>query len=222
MGCANPSERLKVFKLRHPPRPTIRDDRRSYFSIFDITWKQETVFGNGKCGVGQVYLPAPLSPLPPTPVSSPRPELSFVESVAESSEPCSTESSAASPRPRPFVAEPTFALVVQRGTDHPRRKRSHSKVEKKHSKRSRQMRGKAPADILPEIPGPAIPDLMPKMPGHVIPEPKWQTYVIPESIFVMYPLLGDVSFTRLGQKPVPKSFSTTIGWRFLVAATMAT
>ncbi|GFT96420.1 hypothetical protein NPIL_183121 [Nephila pilipes] len=95
----------------------------------------------------EVDLPVPLSPLPPTPVCSPRPmsleesvvelpelyfeksvaespELSFAESVAKSLEPCSTEPREASPRPVPSMAKPP---VVQLETDPPRRKRSHSK-----------------------------------------------------------------------------------------------
>ncbi|GFU45020.1 hypothetical protein NPIL_440181 [Nephila pilipes] len=73
--------------------------------------------------------------------------------------------------------------------------------------------------FMPKMPGHAIPE--PKMPRHAIPEPKMPrhaipslmpkllTYVIPDSILVMYPLLEEVSFPRLGKKPVPKSFSTT-------------
>ncbi|GFS62666.1 hypothetical protein NPIL_600561 [Nephila pilipes] len=95
----------------------------------------------------EVDLSVPLSPLPPTPVSSPRPmspaeipelyfgksveessERSLAKSVAQSLEPCSTEPRAASPLPGPSIAKPTF---VQRKTDPPRRKRSRSKEEKK-------------------------------------------------------------------------------------------
>ncbi|GFT85337.1 hypothetical protein NPIL_70361 [Nephila pilipes] len=101
----------------------------------------------------EVDLPVPLSPLPPTPVSSPRPmspaeipelyfgksveespERSLAETVAQSLEPCSIEPRAASPRPGPTMAKPT---IVQRKTDPPRRKRSRSKEEKKSSKRRR-------------------------------------------------------------------------------------
>ncbi|GFT33162.1 hypothetical protein NPIL_640211 [Nephila pilipes] len=96
----------------------------------------------------------PLSPLPPTPVSSPRPispaelpELcfnkSFTEYVAKSPEPCSIEPSAASPQPQPSMDKPTVTSVVQWGTDPPRRKRSHSKEEKKASKRSHTNEGKS-------------------------------------------------------------------------------
>ncbi|GFT56773.1 hypothetical protein NPIL_160981, partial [Nephila pilipes] len=101
----------------------------------------------------EVDLPVPLSPLPPTPVSSPRPmstaeipelyfgksveespERSLAETVAQSLEPCSTDPRAASPRPGPLMTKPT---VVQRKTDPPHRKRSRSKEEKKSSKRRR-------------------------------------------------------------------------------------
>ncbi|GFS46803.1 hypothetical protein NPIL_478441 [Nephila pilipes] len=101
----------------------------------------------------EVDLPVPLSPLPPTPVSSPRPmstaeipelyfgksveespERSLAETVAQSLEPCSTDPRAASPRPGPSMTKPTF---VQRKTDPPHRKRSRSKEEKKSSKRRR-------------------------------------------------------------------------------------
>ncbi|GFT79921.1 hypothetical protein NPIL_608011 [Nephila pilipes] len=104
----------------------------------------------------EVDLPVPLSPLPPTPVSSPRamspaeipelyfgksleesPERSLAETVAQSLEPCSTEPRAASPQPGPSMAKPTIVSVIQRKTDSPRRKRSRSKEAKKSSKRSR-------------------------------------------------------------------------------------
>ncbi|GFU20253.1 hypothetical protein NPIL_480021 [Nephila pilipes] len=96
----------------------------------------------------EVDLPIPLSPLPSTPVPSPRPmlpaesvaelpELYFEKSLAQSLEPCSTEPRAASPRPGPSMAKPTVVLVVQRRTDPPLRKRSRSREEKKSSKRSR-------------------------------------------------------------------------------------
>ncbi|GFS59479.1 hypothetical protein NPIL_612261 [Nephila pilipes] len=85
----------------------------------------------------EVDLPVPLSPLPPTPVSSPRPmspaesvaeipelyfgksveespERSFAESVAQSLEPCSIEPIAASPLPGPSLAKTTIVSVVQR------------------------------------------------------------------------------------------------------------
>ncbi|GFT93905.1 hypothetical protein NPIL_162251 [Nephila pilipes] len=114
----------------------------------------------------EVDLPVPLSPLPPPPVSSPRPmspaesvaelpelyfgksveefpERSFAESVAQSLEPCSTEPRAASPRPGPSMAKTTVVSVVQRKTDPPRRKRSRFKEEKKSSKRSRTDGGKS-------------------------------------------------------------------------------
>ncbi|GFT12889.1 hypothetical protein NPIL_519211 [Nephila pilipes] len=114
----------------------------------------------------EVDLPVPLSPLPPTPVSSPRPmspaesvaelpelyfeksvaeacELSFAESVAKSLEPCSIKPIAASPRPVLSVAKPTVASVIQRGTDPPLRKRSRSKEEKKPSKSSRTDEGES-------------------------------------------------------------------------------
>ncbi|GFT75019.1 hypothetical protein NPIL_123081 [Nephila pilipes] len=74
----------------------------------------------------EVDLPVPLSPLPPTPVSSPRPmstaeipelyfgksveespERSLAETVAQSLEPCSTDPRAASPRPGPSMTKPT-------------------------------------------------------------------------------------------------------------------
>ncbi|GFT05701.1 hypothetical protein NPIL_531091 [Nephila pilipes] len=101
----------------------------------------------------EVDLPVPLSPLPPTPVSSPRPtspaeipelyfgksveespERSLAETVAQSLEPCSTEPRAASPRPGPSMTKPT---IVQRKTDPKRCKRSRSKEVKKSSKRRR-------------------------------------------------------------------------------------
>ncbi|GFT36866.1 hypothetical protein NPIL_91321 [Nephila pilipes] len=77
-----------------------------------------------------LYLP--ISPSAKSVVESPRPEPSFTESVA-SPEPLSIELTAASSPPWPSVAEPTVASVVQWGMD-PRRKRSHSKEEEKHSK----------------------------------------------------------------------------------------
>ncbi|GFU48209.1 hypothetical protein NPIL_217551 [Nephila pilipes] len=101
----------------------------------------------------EVDLPVPLSPLPPTPVTSPRPtspaeipelyfrksveespERSLAETVAQSLEPCSTEPRAASPQPGPSMTKPT---IVQRKTDPKRRKRSRSKEAKKSFKRSR-------------------------------------------------------------------------------------
>ncbi|GFU35842.1 hypothetical protein NPIL_11271, partial [Nephila pilipes] len=104
----------------------------------------------------EVDLPVPLSPLPPTPVSSPRPtspaeipelyfgksveespERSLAETVAKSLEPYSTEPRAASPQPGPSMAKPPIVSVVQRKTDPKRRKRSRSKEAKKSSKRSR-------------------------------------------------------------------------------------
>ncbi|GFS37929.1 hypothetical protein NPIL_647111 [Nephila pilipes] len=101
----------------------------------------------------EVDLPVPLSPLPPTPVSSPRPmslmspaesvaeipELYFEKSVVPSLEPCSTEPRAASPRLGPSAV----VSVVQWRTDPPRRKRSLSKEDKKSSKRSRSDEGKS-------------------------------------------------------------------------------
>ncbi|GFT36868.1 hypothetical protein NPIL_91331 [Nephila pilipes] len=69
---------------------------------------------------------------------------------------------------------------------------------------------KVPADRLPQMPSHAILNLM----------PKWPTYVISEPILVLYPLLGDVYFPRLGKNLVSKSFSTTIGWLYLVVAKM--
>ncbi|GFU35927.1 hypothetical protein NPIL_610601 [Nephila pilipes] len=78
----------------------------------------------------ELDLPAPLSPLPPTLVFSPRPILASAETVTESPrpmfpsaesvaspEPCSTELMVASPRPRPSIAKPMDAAVVQRNTD---------------------------------------------------------------------------------------------------------
>ncbi|GFU18674.1 hypothetical protein NPIL_621001, partial [Nephila pilipes] len=101
----------------------------------------------------EVDLPVPLSPLPPTPVSSPRPtspaeipelyfgksveespERSLAETVAQSLEPCSTEPRAASPRSGPSMTKP---MVVQRKTDPKRRMRSRFKEAKKSSKLSR-------------------------------------------------------------------------------------
>ncbi|GFU06913.1 hypothetical protein NPIL_304391 [Nephila pilipes] len=102
----------------------------------------------------EMDLPVPLSPLPPTPVSSPRPtspaelpelcfDKSFTESVAKFPEPCSIEPSTASPRPGPSVAKPTVVSVVQRGTDPPRSKRSRSNEEKKPSERNHTDEGKS-------------------------------------------------------------------------------
>ncbi|GFS48140.1 hypothetical protein NPIL_434401 [Nephila pilipes] len=82
-------------------------------------------------------LPVPLSPLPPSPVSSPQPmspadsvaelpelcfekcvaestELSFAKSVAKSLEPCSTEPSVASSRLGSSGVKPTVVSVVLR------------------------------------------------------------------------------------------------------------
>ncbi|GFT65889.1 hypothetical protein NPIL_605441 [Nephila pilipes] len=202
----------------------------------------------------EVDLPVPLSPLPPTPVSSSRPmspaeipelyfgksveespERSPVESVAQSLEPCSTKPRAASPRPVPSMAKPT---VVQRKTDPPRRKRSRSKEAKSLPNGAAPMKGKAPTDLLLPMPGPTIPDLkrpdctIPdlKRPDHMIPDLKRPDRMIPDlqrpdhgiskPQLVIFMLLGDVSFLRVGKKPVPKFFSTTTGWRSLVAATM--
>ncbi|GFT14535.1 hypothetical protein NPIL_602251 [Nephila pilipes] len=89
----------------------------------------------------ELDLPAPISPLPPTPVSTPRRMSPSAESVA-SPEPCSTEPTLASLRPGPSVVESTVTSVVQRGTD-PQRKQSGSKEEKKYSNRSRTNDGKS-------------------------------------------------------------------------------
>ncbi|GFT57180.1 hypothetical protein NPIL_623181 [Nephila pilipes] len=108
----------------------------------------------------ELDLPAPLSPLPPTPVSSPlpmspsaeyvaespRPELSLAESVA-SPQPCSTETTAASPLPGPFVTKTTVASVIQR-------ERIHKASDPVPKRRSIPhvlvpMMAKAPADIHP-------------------------------------------------------------------------
>ncbi|GFT67294.1 hypothetical protein NPIL_535431 [Nephila pilipes] len=54
----------------------------------------------------------------------------------------------------------------------------------------------------------------------MIPDLQRSDHGISKSQLVISPLLGDVSFLRLGKKPVPKFFSTTTGWWSLVAATM--
>ncbi|GFT16652.1 hypothetical protein NPIL_239671 [Nephila pilipes] len=96
------------------------------------------------------------------------------------------------------------------------------------------MKGKAQADILLPIPdlkrsGHIIPDL--KRPGHTIPDIKRPDHTISDlkrpdqgilqSTLVLSPLLGDVSILRLGKNPIPKFFSTSTGWRSLVAETRA-
>ncbi|GFS37345.1 hypothetical protein NPIL_415511 [Nephila pilipes] len=80
------------------------------------------------------------------------------------------------------------------------------------------MKGKAPTDLLLPILGHTIPDL--KKSGHTIPDLKRPDHGISKSTLVTSPLLGDVSFPRLGKKLVPKFFSTTTGWRSLVAVMM--
>ncbi|GFU28381.1 hypothetical protein NPIL_173211 [Nephila pilipes] len=160
-----------------------------------------------------VDLPVPLSPLPPTPVYSPRsmspaesvaelPELNFETSVAVSPElffakylqPCSTEPRTAASRPGPSMAKPTVVSVVQRGTDPPRRKRYRSKEEKKSPKRSHTDEGKSSGRH-------TFPDARPHDPRSQDARPLY--FKIPPRHI---PLLGDVSFLRLGKNPVPKFF----------------
>ncbi|GFT49410.1 hypothetical protein NPIL_7051, partial [Nephila pilipes] len=66
--------------------------------------------------------------------------------------------------------------------------------------------------------GPMIPDL--KKSGPMNPNLQRSDHGISKPQLVIFLLLGDFSFLRLGKKPVPKFFSTTTGWRSLVAATM--
>ncbi|GFU37062.1 hypothetical protein NPIL_591491 [Nephila pilipes] len=209
----------------------------------------------------EVDLPVPLSPLPPTPVSSPRPlspaeyvakipeyyfeksvaespELSFAESVAQSLELCSTEPRAASPRPGPSMAQPTVVSVVQRKTDPPRRKRSHSKEEKKSSKRNRTDEGKSSGrptspDTRPHDPrsqearphDPRSQEARPHDPRSQEARPQDpRSQEARQRDFKIHPH----HIPAFGSRFLPSSweearrqiFSTSTGWRSLVAATM--
>ncbi|GFT08971.1 hypothetical protein NPIL_110421 [Nephila pilipes] len=79
---------------------------------------------------------------------------------------------------------------------------------------------KRPDRSIPDLKksGHMIPDL--QRPDRTIPDLKRPDHGISKSQLVISPLLGDVSFLRLGKKPIPKFFPTTTGWRSLVASTM--
>ncbi|GFT99078.1 hypothetical protein NPIL_245351 [Nephila pilipes] len=206
----------------------------------------------------EVDLPVPLSPLPPTPVSSPRPmspaesvaeipelyfgisveespERSLAENIAQSMEPCSTEPRAASPRPGPSMTKP---MVVQRKTDFPRRKRSHSKEAKKSSKRSRTDERKSsnrptspyarphdPRSQEARPHDPRSPEVRPHDPRspEIRPHDSRSQEARPRDFKTPtrhIPAFGRRFLPSSWEETIPKFFSTTTGWRSLVAATM--
>ncbi|GFU05537.1 hypothetical protein NPIL_6421 [Nephila pilipes] len=172
----------------------------------------------------EVNLPVPLSPLPPTPVSSPRP-MSPTESVPNYLS-CILKNmlpyllsyplpnllpnllSFAQPNPEQLLHNLGLPWPNPRSFNEERILHDASgPVPKRRESLPNgavPMKGKAPADI--HLP---IPDLKRPDKG------------ISESTLVISSLLEDVSFPRLGKNPVPNFFSTTMRWRSLVAAMMA-
>ncbi|GFU26542.1 hypothetical protein NPIL_346251 [Nephila pilipes] len=86
--------------------------------------------------------------------------------------------------------------------------------EAKYSKRYHPDDDKRSRRLAPRDPGHEIPGLMPKIPTYAIPEPEWHVLV--------YQLMVNFSFLRVGKDPVPKFFITTKGWLYFVAAMMGT
>ncbi|GFU48192.1 hypothetical protein NPIL_136171 [Nephila pilipes] len=204
-----------------------------------------TVFLNFDDLFQEVDLPVPLSPLPPTPVSSPRPmspaesvaelpELYFEKSVAESPELSFAESvakcclSLAHPIPEQLLHDLGLPLLNPRSfrsfngerilhdTSYPVPNRRRSLPNG-----AAPMKGKTPADILLPIadlkrPGTRSQISRPQDPRFQ--ETRRRDFKIqPRHI----PTFGRRFLPSSWKEPRPPIFSTTTGWRSLVAATMA-
>ncbi|GFS46688.1 hypothetical protein NPIL_148001 [Nephila pilipes] len=102
------------------------------------------------------------------------------------------------------MAISTVVLVVQRGTDPPRLKRSRSKEEKKSFKRSRTYEVKS--SLRHTSPDPRSQEARP-----------WDFKIHPRRI----PAFGRRFLPSSWEEPHLQIFSTTTGWRSLVAETMA-